>query len=150
MTRQWQLVRDARTFLEASRLANNALKGIHFIQSAKDVGRSPRPVHLKKIEDGIVLLKKVLGTLEARERKETVSSEALSILYAISRGRLLVASSALKQNITNSISALENFKLGDESHIEEAEELLEIIANSTVEQAREASSKVRIFMTEAR
>ena len=150
MTRQWQLMRDAQTFLEASRLANSALKGIHFVQIARNKGRSPSASYMEKIDDGIKLLERVLATLKAREKQETVSSEALSILYAISQGRLLVGSSALKQTVVNSIEELERFKQGDAETIEEAEELLEIIAGSTAEEATKASAKVRIFMMEAR
>lgn len=152
MTRQWQLMRDAQTFLEASRLANSALKGVHFLQLARNVTPlcSPSASHLEKIDDGIKLLKGVLAALEARERQETVSSEALSVLYAISRGRLLAGSSALKQTIANSIEELEKFKRGDVETIEEAEELLELIAGSTAEEATKASARVRIFMMEAR
>lgn len=150
MTRQWQLMRDAQTFLEASRLANNALKGIHFVQIARSKERQPISSHMERIDDGIKLLKKVLTTLDARERQETVSSEALSVLYAISQGRLLAGSSALKQTVTNSIQELERFKRGDAEAIEQAQELLEIIAGSTAEEAAKASAKVRIFMAEAR
>lgn len=150
MTRQWQLMRDAQTFLEASRLANNALKGIHFVHIARSKGRPPISSHMERIDDGIKLLGRVLTTLEARERQETVSSEALSVLYAISQGRLLAGSSALKQTVTNSIQELERFKRGDAETIEQAQELLEIIAGSTAEEAAKASAKVRIFMAEAR
>jgi len=150
MTRQWQLMRDAQIFLEASRLANSALKGVHFVQIARNKGRSPSASRIEKIDDGIKLLERVLATLEAREKQETVSSEALSILYAISQGRLLAGSSVLKQTVANSIGELERFKRGDTETIEEAEELLEIIAGSTAEEATKASAKVRIFMMEAR
>ena len=150
MTRQWQLMKDAQTFLEASRLANSALKGIHFVQIARNKGRSPKAPHLKRINDGIMLLERVSATLEAREKQETVSSEALSILYAISRGRLLVGSSVLKQTVANSIRELKKFKRGKAETAEEAEELLEIIVGSTAEEATKASTKVRIFMMEAR
>jgi len=143
-------MRDAQTFLEVSRLANSALKGVHFVQLARNIGRSPSASHLERIDDGIKLLKRVLVALEARERQETVSSEALSVLYAISQGRLLAGSSALKQTIVNSIEELERFKRGDAETIEEAEELLEVIAGSTAEEAMKASARVRIFMMEAR
>jgi hypothetical protein len=143
-------MRDAQTFLEASRLANNALKGIHFVQIARRKGHPPISSHVERIDDGIKLLGRVLTTLEARERQETVSSEALSILYAISQGRLLAGSSALKQTVTASIQELERFKRGDAETIEQAQELLEIIAGSTAEEAAKASAKVRIFMAEAR
>lgn len=150
MTRQWQLMKDAQTFLQASRQANSALKGIHFAQIARNEGRSPSASYMEKINDGIKLLKMVLATLDAREKQETVSSEALSILYAISQGRLLVGSSVLKQTVANSIEKLEKFRRGETETIEEAEELLEIIAGSTAEEATKASAKVRIFMMEAR
>ena len=39
MTRQWQLMRDAQTFLDASKLANDALIGIHFAEIAKQKGQ---------------------------------------------------------------------------------------------------------------
>jgi len=149
MTRQWQLIRDAQTFLEASKLANSALKGIHFVQITRDMKQAPSASHTEKIDDGIKLLKKVLATLEAREKHETVSSEALSILYAISQGQMLGSTSALKQTIVKSIGELEKFKLGDVESLENAEELLEIIAGSTAEEAMKTSAKVRIFMAEA-
>lgn len=150
MTRQWQLMRDAQTFLEASRLANNTLMGIHFLQLARERGESVDPLHIKKTDDGIKLLEAMLRTLEARERKETVSSEALSVLYALSQGRMVGGPTALKKIIKDSISELENFKEGKIETLEEAEELLEIIASSTSEEASKATSKIRIFMTEAR
>ena len=150
MTEQWQLLRDAQSFLEASRLANGALKGIHFIQIARNQGHSPSAAHKGKIDNGINLLRRVLTTLDAREKQETVSPEALSILYAVSQGRLLVGSSTLKQIVGNAIEKLERFKRGETESIDEAEELLEIIASSTAEEATKASAKVRIFMMEAR
>jgi len=149
MTRQWQLMRDAQTFLGASRLANNALIGIHFAQIAKSKGTSPNVDHMNKIDDGIKLLTEVLKTLEARERREKVSSEALSVLYAISQGRLVREPLALRHIIAGSIDELQRFKRGEIETLEEAEELLEIIANSTAEEATKASSKIRIFMMEA-
>lgn len=150
MTRQWQLMRDARTFLEASRLANNALIGIHFAQIAKSKGPSLNVDYVNKIDDGIKLLTEVLKTVEAREKREKVSSEALSVLYAISQGRLVRDPLALKHIIVGSIDELQRFMRGEIEVIEEAEELLEVIANSTAEEAAKASSKIRIFMTEAR
>jgi len=143
-------MRDARTFLEASRLANNALKGVHFVQIARKKGCSPSAFHVEKIDNGIELLERLLATLDAREREETVSSEALSVLYAISQGRLLAGSSALKQTINTSIKELQEFKQGETDIIDEAEDLLEIIAGSTAEEAMKASARVRIFMMEAR
>ena len=150
LTRQWQLMRDAQTFLEVSRLANTALMGLHFVQVARERGEPVSPVHMNKIENGIKLLKAMLQTLEARERQETVSSEALSVLYALSQGRMVGGSIALKKIIKGSIIELESFKEGKIDTLEEAEDLLEIIASSTSEQASKATSKIRIFMTEAR
>jgi len=150
VTRQWQLMRDAQTFLEASRLANGALKGIHFVQIARKKGRLPNVSYIEKIDNGIKLFEMVRATIEAREREETVSSEALSILYALSQGRLLAGSSALRQTISNSIEELQRFKKGETDITGEAEELLEIIAGSTAEEAMRASARVRIFMMEAR
>jgi len=150
MTRQWQLMRDAQTFLEASRLANNALKGIHFVQIARKKGASPNAFHVEKVDDGIELLERLLTTLEARERDEIVSSEALSILYSISQGRLIASSPNLKQTISASIKELQEFKREGTATIEDAEDLLEIIAGSTAEEAMKASARVRIFMMEAR
>jgi len=143
-------MRDAQIFLEASRLANNALKGIHFVQVARNVGQSPSTSHMKKIDEGIKLLEEVLNALEARERQETISSEALSILYAISQGRLLAEPTALKRMVANSIKELKRFRDGEIDVPEEAEDLLEIIASATAEESTKASAKVRIFMTEAR
>lgn len=150
MTRQWQLIRDAQTFMEASRRANSALKGIHFLQIARKSGRPPRISYVEKIDDGIKLLEEVLTTLEARETQETVSSGALSILYAISQKRLISGSSALKQIIRASIEELQKFKQGESDNIEEAENLLEIITSSAGEEAMKASAKVRVFMMEVR
>lgn len=150
MTRQWQLMRDAQTFLEASRLANTALMGLHFVQVARERGEPVSPVHTNKIDSGVKLLKAMLQTLEARERQETVSSEALSVLYALSQGRMVGGSITLKKIIKGSINELESFKEGKIDTLEEAEDLLEIIASSTSEEASKATSKIRIFMTEAR
>lgn len=150
MTKQWQLMRDAQTFLEASRQANSALKAIHFMQVGRKKGGSPSALHIEKIDDGVRLLEKVLVALEARESEEKVSSEALSTLYAISQGRLIAGSTALRQTISTSIQELHKFKRGETDVIEEAEDLLRIIASSTAEEAMKASARVRIFMMEAR
>jgi len=150
MTRQWQLMRDAQTFLEASRLANDALMGIHFVQIARQRGESVSQLHIEKIDKGIELLETISRTLEAREKQETTSSEALSILYVLSQGRMVGGQASLKKMLEDSITELKNFKEGKIEAFEEAEELLEIIAKSTSEEALKATSKVRIFMAEAR
>lgn len=82
-------MRDAQTFLEASRMANSALMGIHFAEITREKGESVKAEHLRKIDDGIDLLEAVLRTLEARDSQETISSEALSILYVLSQGRMV-------------------------------------------------------------
>ena len=150
MTRQWQLMRDAQTFLEVSRLANDALMGIHFVQIARQRGELVNPLNIEKIDKGIELLERVSRTLEAREKQETASSEALSILYVLSQGRMVGGPASLKKMIKDSITELRNFKEGKTETFEEAEELLEIIARSTSEEASKATSKVRVFMAEAR
>lgn len=148
MTRPWQLMRDAQIFLEASRLANNALIGINFMKIARSRGISPSVDIMNKIDDGVKLLTEMLKTLEAREKWEKVSSEAISVLYAISQGRLVRDQIALKHMIANSIDELQRFKRGEIEVPEETEDLLEIIANATAEEATRASSKIRIFMPE--
>ena len=150
MTRQWQLMRDAQTFLEASRLANDALMGMHFVQIARQRGESVKPLYFEKIDSGIKLLETILRTLEAREKQETVSSEALSILYVLSQGRMIGGPAALKKMLKDSIMELQSFKEGKIEAFEDAEDFLEIIASSTSEEASKATSKVRIFMAEAR
>ena len=150
MTRQWQLMRDAQTFLEVSRLANDALMGIHFVQIARQRGELVNPLNIEKIDKGIELLERVSRTLEAREKQETASSEALSILYVLSQGRMVGGPASLKKMIKDSITELRNFKEGKTETFEEAEELLEIIARATSEEASKATSKVRVFMAEAR
>ena len=57
---------------------------------------------------------------------------------------------SLKKMLKDSIVELRNFKEGKVEAFDEAEELLEIIASSTSEEALKATSKVRIFMAEAR
>jgi len=52
--------------------------------------------------------------------------------------------------VASSIDELQRFKCGEIETLEEAEELLEIIAKSTSEEAAKASSKIRIFMMETR
>lgn len=150
MTRQWQLMRDAQTFLEASKLANDALMGIHFAQIARQKGESVSPLHIQKIERGIKLLEEILRTLEAREKQEAISSEALSILYVFSQGRMVGGPASLKKMLKDSITELQSFKEGKIETFEDAEDFLEIIASSTSEEALKATSKVRIFMAEAR
>jgi hypothetical protein len=143
-------MRDAQTFLDASRLANAALMGIHFVQIVRQKGESVNQEHLRKIDDGIGLLETILRTLEAREKQETISSEALSILYVLSQGRMVGGPTALKKMLVNSIAELNSFKEGKTEAFEDAEDLLEIIARSTSEEASKATSKIRIFMAEAR
>ena len=150
MTRQWQLMRDAQTFLEASRLANDALMGIYFLQIARHRGESANPLYIEKIDKGIELLETILLTLEAREKQETTSSEALSILYVLSQGRMVGGLTSLKKMLKNSIVELQDLKKGKIEAPEEAEELLRIIAESTSEEALRATSKVRIFMAETK
>jgi len=150
VTRQWQLMREAQTFLNVSRLANNALLGIHSVQVARERSEPIDKVYIEKIDDGIKLLKAMFRALEAREKQEAVSREALSVLYVLSQGRMVSNFGTLKKIIKVSIDELESFKEGRTLSPEEAEGLLEIIANSTSEEASKATSKVRIFMTEAR
>jgi len=143
-------MRDAQTFLEASRLANDALMGIHFVQIARQRCESLNSLNIEKIEKGIELLETISRTLDAREKHETTSSEALSILYVLSQGRMVGGSASLKKMLRDSIAELRDFREGKTETFEEAEELLEIIARSTSEEASKATSKVRIFMAEAR
>jgi hypothetical protein len=150
LTRQWQLVRDAQTFLNASRMANSALMGIRFTEIARKKGQAVGAEHLRKIDDGVNLLEAVLKTLDARDNQEAVSSEALSVLYVLSQGRMVGKPASLKKMLKNSIAELTSFKEGKIETLEEAEELLEIIATSSSEEASKATSKVRIFMAEAR
>jgi hypothetical protein len=57
---------------------------------------------------------------------------------------------ALKKMLVSSIAELKSFKEGKTNVFEDAEDLLEIIASSTSEEASKATSKIRIFMAEAR
>jgi hypothetical protein len=52
--------------------------------------------------------------------------------------------------LKDSITELQDFKNGKIDEPEEAEDFLEIVANSTSEEASKATSKVHIFMAEAR
>jgi hypothetical protein len=150
MTRQWQMMRDAQTFLDASKLANDALVGIHFAEIAREEGGPVNPSQMQKIDGGINLLETILRTLEAREKQEATSPEALSILYVLSQGRMVGGPGTLKKMLKTSISELQCFKEGKTNTLEDAEDFLEIIASSTSEEASKATSKVHIFMSEAR
>jgi hypothetical protein len=150
MTRQWQLMRDAQTFLDASKLANDALIGIHFTEIARQKGQPVGKAQIKKIDNGLKLLDLMLQTLEAREKQEAISPEAMSVLYVLSQGRKVSSQIALKKMLKDSITELQSFKKGKTEAPEEAEEFLEIIANSTSEEASKATSRVHIFMAEAR
>ena len=150
MTRQWQLMRDAQTFLDASKLANDALIGIHFTEIARQEDQPVSKEHMEKITQGIKLLDTMLQTLEARERQEAISPEAVSVLYVLSQGRKVTSQSILKKMLKDSIKELQDFKKGKTDEPEEAEDFLEIIANSTSEEASKATSRVHIFMAEAR
>jgi predicted type IV restriction endonuclease len=143
-------MKDAQTFLEASRKANSALMGIHFAEIAREKAQLVKAEHLNKIDDGINLLEAILRTLEARDNQKTISSEALSILYVLSQGRMVSDPLALKKMLADSIIELKSFKEGKTKGLEDAEDLLEIIACSTSEEASKATSKIRIFMAEAR
>jgi len=150
MTRQWQLMRDAQIFLDASKIANDALIGIHFAEIARQNKQSLDKVHVEKIDRGINLLNIMSQTLEAREEHQTLSTEALSVLYVLSEGRKVSSHVALKNLLKIAITELEDFKNGKIDNPQEAEEFLEIIANSTSEKASNITSKVNIFMVEAR
>jgi len=150
MTRQWQLMRDAQTFLDSSKIANDALIGIHFVEIARQKDQPLGKAQLEKIDKGIKLLDVMSQTLEAREKQEIISPEALSILYVLSQGRKVSNQAALKKMLKDAIAELQDFKDGKIDEPEEAEEFLEIIANSTSEEASRATSKVHIFMAEAR
>lgn len=150
MTRQWQLMRDAQTFLDASKLANDALIGIQFGEIARQKGQLVGKAQMEKIDKGIKLLDTMLQTLEARERQETISPEALSVLYILSQGRKVTSQATLKKMLKDSITELQGFKEGKTDEPEEAEDFLEIIANATSEEASKATSRVHIFMAEAR
>jgi hypothetical protein len=150
MTRQWQLMRDAQTLLDASKLANDALIGIHFVEIGRKEGKPVVEAHIKKIGKGIKLLDTMLKTLKARERQEAIAPEALSVLYVLSQGRKVTSQTILKKMLKDSIKELQAFKEGKIHEPEEAEDFLEIIANSTSEEASKATSRVHIFMAEAR
>jgi len=150
MTRQWQLMRDAQIFLDASKIANDALIGIHFAEIARQNKQTLDKVHVEKIDRGINLLNIMSQTLEAREEHQTLSTEALSVLYVLSEGRKVSSHVALKNLLKIAITELEDFKNGKIDNPQEAEEFLEIIANSTSEKASNITSKVNIFMVEAR
>jgi hypothetical protein len=68
------------------------------------------------------------------------------VLYVLSQGRKVGSQAALKRMLKDSITELQDFKNGKLDEPEEAEELLEIIANSTSEEASKATSRVHIFM----
>ncbi len=150
MTRQWQLMRDAQTFLDASKLANDALIGIHFVEIAREAQQPVGKVQIVKIDNGIKLLDMMLQTLEAKERQEAISPEALSVLYVLSQGRKVNSQIVLKKMLKDSVAELQDFKKGKTVNHEEAEDFLEIIANSTSEEASKATSRVHIFTAEAR
>ncbi|MCL2134627.1 MAG: hypothetical protein FWH37_03615 [Candidatus Bathyarchaeota archaeon] len=150
MTRQWQLMRDAQIFLDASKIANDALIGIHFAGIARQNKQSLDKVHVEKINRGINLLKVMSQALEAREEHQTLSTEALYVLYVLSEGRKVSSHVALKKLLKVSIVELEDFKNSKVVIPKEAEEFLEIIANLASEKASNITSKVNIFMVEAR
>jgi hypothetical protein len=143
-------MRDAQTFLDASKLANDALIGIHFAEIARQNGQPIGKTQLEKIDKGIKLLDVMSQTLEAREKQEAISPEAVSVLYVLSQGRKVSSQVALKRMLKDSITELQDFKNGKIDEPEEAEDFLEIVANSTSEEASKATSKVHIFMAEAR
>jgi len=143
-------MRDAQTFLDASKLANDALIGIHFAEIARQNGQPIGKTQLEKIDKGIKLLDVMSQTLEAREKQEAISPEAVSVLYVLSQGRKVSSQVAIKRMLKDSITELQDFKNGKIDEPEEAEDFLEIVANSTSEEASKATSKVHIFMAEAR
>jgi len=143
-------MRDAQTFLEASRVANDALMGMYFLRIARDRGGSADPLCIEKIDRGIELLEMILLALEAREKQEAISPEALSILYVLLQGRMVGGPNSLRKMLKNSILELQDLKKGEIEASEEAEELLEIIARSASEEALRAASKVRVFMAETK
>jgi len=143
-------MRDAQTFLDASKLANDALIGIQFAEIARKEGKCVQKLQMQKIDKGVTLLQTILRALEAREKGEVTSPEALSVLYVLSQGRMVGGSAYLRKILSNSLTELDRSKQGKTSDLEEAENLLEIIANSTSEEATKATSKVQMFMVEAR
>ncbi|MDR2720567.1 MAG: hypothetical protein LBC03_07185 [Nitrososphaerota archaeon] len=150
MTSQWQLMRDAQVFLDASKIANDAFIGIHFVEIARQNGQPISEAHVAKIDRGIELLDVMAQALEEREEQQILSTEALSVLYVLSEGRKVGSPVMLKKLLKDSIIELQDFKDGKIDKPNDAEEFLEIIANSTSEKASNAASKVNIFMVEAR
>jgi hypothetical protein len=143
-------MRDAQTFLDASKAANDALIGIQFAEIARREGMRVNKLQMQKIDKGVTLLQAILRALEAREKAEVTSPEALSVLYVLSQGRMVGGSASLRKILSDSITELKRFKQRKPSDLEETENLLEIIANSTSEEATKATSKVHMFMAEAR
>jgi hypothetical protein len=148
MTRQWQLMRVARTFLEASKIANNALTGLYFLQISKDKGlnREDEVRFKDNLVKGVDLLKGILQTLKAQERGGKLPSEALLVIRSISRGYFTIRPDQLKLKVSKAIKELEAFKDGKETELETAERVLEIIARSTAEELSTASLRMREVM----
>jgi hypothetical protein len=73
MTRHWQLMRDAQTFLDASKLANDALIGIHFAEIARGKGQPLGKAQLEKVEKGIKLLDVMFRRLRQEKNRSNLT-----------------------------------------------------------------------------
>lgn len=148
MTRQWQLMRVARTSLEASKIATNALSGLYFLQIGKEKGLNPKDEVIFKdnLVEGLDLLKEILQTLKAQEKGGKLPSEALLVIRSISRGYFTIRPDQLKLKVSEAIRELEAFKDGKETELKIAERVLEIIARSTAEELSTASLRMREVM----
>jgi hypothetical protein len=149
LTRQWQIMKEAETFLRQAARANEALIGIRFVQTAKSRHGAVDVQWLNRVSNGIELLRDVVGNIEARQSGKRLDSDTLSIVYAISQKRLVSDTSRLKDLLQSALDELQGFRDGRDVPVEQAIEILEMIATSTAEEAERASSKMHVFASEA-
>lgn len=144
MSDQWQLFRSARTFLEASTIANDALIALNFLsQNREKLKREDEERYQKNLSAGLELLEDMGRTLEAQRKGGKVSSKPLLILRAVSHRYLTVRTDELLGKVDLAVQEIRKFNQSEKTELRNAKELLGTISKATSEELSTTSLKVK-------
>ncbi len=134
MTRQWQVKRAARMHLDASKIANDALLAVKFLQAQREVSAEKE---FSNFSDAISLAIEFLKELVSATRAggaERISVEAIAVLRSLSQSYLTRRTEMLGERISSAIRELEEFKEDRSTSTHNAEDILEKIAKTSVQE----------------
>lgn len=142
-------MRDAEAFLTSASKANEALIGIRFAELSKTQLHQIDSKSSSRISVGVDLLKRLVEGIEGRQRGEAIDDETLSMLFALSKKRLVSDVIGLLDWLNAGLQELEMLRTHRDTDTNQAIEVLETVATSTGEEAQRAASKMHVFASEA-